>query len=176
MNRTGSVMLMVILLLSMIVISTTPAMAEGLVALGESAIGDDPVNFTGTIILGDGPWAHKDVLIAKWNDYSGKWEYYYPMSEATTDLDGNYETGLAGFTPDGHFGMFIKERSDYWQLGQLVDEKDLTDADFTEMGANTNRWLYNGGWNYEVPEFTTIAIPAVVLFGLFALYRRKQKK
>ncbi len=29
---------------------------------------------------------------------------------------------------------------------------------------------------YQIPEFTTIAIPIVALLGLFAFYRRKQKK
>ncbi len=29
---------------------------------------------------------------------------------------------------------------------------------------------------YQIPEFATIAIPAIALLGLFALYRRKQKK
>ena len=176
MKKIGSVMLVAILLLSAMAMFTTPAIAGGILELGEPAIDGDPVNFTGTIIMGDGPWANKDVMIAKWNGSSGQWEYYHPPSEATTDSGGNYETGLAGFTPDGHFGMFVKERSDNWKLEHLIDEKDLTKADFTEMGANTNRWLYNGGWNYEIPEFTTIVIPAVVLLGLFALSRRKQKK
>ena len=29
---------------------------------------------------------------------------------------------------------------------------------------------------YQIPEFATIAIPAIALLGLFAFYRRKQKK
>ena len=173
MKRIGSVMLVAILLLSAMVMFATPAMAGGLLELGEPT-DNDPVMFTGTIIIEDGPWANKDIMIAKWNGSSGNWEYYHPPSEATTDRDGNYETGWAGFTPDGHFGMFVKECSDYWMLEHLIDEKDLTAADFTEQGAG--EWLYDGGWNYEIPEFATIAIPAVVLLGLFALSRRKQKK
>ena len=173
----GSVMLVAILLLSAMVMFATPAMAEGLLKLdGKPEIVGDPVSFTGTIIIGNGPWAHKDVMIAKLNDTSGKWEYYHPPSEAMTDSGGNYETGFAGFTPDGHFGMFVKERSDNWRLEHLIDEKDLTEDNFTEMGANTDRWSYDGGWDYEIPEFMTIAIPTVALLGLFALSRRKQKK
>jgi hypothetical protein len=156
MKMMGSVMLVAILLLSAMVMFATPAMAEGLLKLdGKPEIVGDPVSFTGTIIIGNGPWAHKDVMIA-----SG----------------GNYETGFAGFTPDGHFGMFVKERSDNWRLEHLIDEKDLTEDNFTEMGANTDRWSYDGGWDYEIPEFMTIAIPTVALLGLFALSRRKQKK
>lgn len=169
-------MLVAILLLSAMVMFATPAMAGGLLKLGEPEIVGDPVNFTGTIIMGDGPWANKNVMIGKWNDSSGNWEYYQPPSEATTDRDGNYETGLAGFTPDGHFGMFVKERSDNWRLGHLIEEKDLTVDNFTEIGDNTDHWSYDGGWDYEIPEFATIAIPAVALLGLFALFRRKQKK
>ncbi len=176
MKIMGSVMLVAILLFSAMVMFATPAMAEGILKLDEPGIDGDPVNFTGTIIIGDGPWANKDVMIAKRNYSSGKWDYYNPQSEATTDIDGNYETGLAGFTPDGHFGMFVKEHSDNWKLEHLIDEKDLTKANFTEIGDNTDRWSYDGGWDYEIPEFATIAIPAVVLLGLFALSRRKQKK
>jgi hypothetical protein len=176
MKRIVSVVLVAILLLSAMVMFATPAMAEGLLELNESEIDGDPVKFTGTIIMEDGPWANKYVMIAKWKDSSEKWEYHYLLSEATTDSDGNYETGWANFTPDGHFGMFVKESSDHWKLEHLIDEKDLTEADFTEQGNNTKQWLYNGGWDYEIPEFTTIATPAIAILGLFAFYRRKQKK
>jgi len=178
MKRLGSVMLAAILLLSVIVMFTTPAMAEGILELDEPEIDGDPVKFTGTIIMGDGPWANKDVMIAKQNDSSETWGYYPGLSEATTDRDGNYETGWAGFTPDGHFGMFVKERSDYWRLEHLIDEKDLTEADFkpvNDTNCTNNCWLYDG-WNYEIPEFTTITIPAIAILGLFAFYRRKCKK
>lgn len=174
MKRIVSVVLVAILLLSAMVMFATPAMAEGFLERDEPEIDGDPVKFTGTIVMGDGPWANKDVMIAKQNGSS--WEYYSPQSVTTTDSGGTYETGWAGFTPDGHFGMFVKESSDYWRLEHLIDEKDLTEADFKEQGDNTNRWLYDGGWNYEIPEFATIAIPAVVMLGLFALSRRKQKK
>lgn len=174
MKRIVSVVLVAILLLSAMVMFATPAMAGGLLELDKPEIDSDPVKFTGTIIMGDGPWANKDVMIAKKNGSS--WGYYSPQSVTTTDSSGTYETGWAGFTPDGHFGMFVKESSDYWKLEHLIDEKDLTEADFTEQGDNTNYWLYDGGWNYEIPEFTTIAIPAIATLGLFAFYRRKYKK
>ena len=167
-------MLVAILLLSAMVMFTTPAMAEGLLELGEPEIDGDPVKFTGTIIMRDGPCANKDVMIAKQNGSS--WGYYSPQSVTTIDSNGTYETGWAGFTPDGHFGMFVKESSDYWKLEYLIDEKDLTEADFTEQGDNTNHWLYDGGWNYEISEFTTIVIPAIAILGLVAFYRRKYKK
>lgn len=174
MKRIGPMMLVAILLLSAMVTFATPAMAEEILELYEPEIDGDPVMFTGTIIMEDGPWANKSVMIAKWNDSSRTWGYYPGPSEAATDSDGNYETGWANFTPDGHFGMFVKERSDHWRLEHLIDEKDLTEADFTKQGAN--KWLYDGGWDYVIPEFVTIAIPAVALLGLFALSRRKQKK
>lgn len=176
MKRIVSVALVAILLLSAMVMFATPAVAEGLLELDGPEIDGDPVKFTGTIIMGGGPWANKDVMIAKWNDSFEKWGYYPPQSEATTDSDGNYETGWAGFTPDGHFGMFVKESSDYWNLEHLIDEKDLTETDFTEQDDNTNHWLYDGGWNYEIPEFAIIAIPAIAILGLFAFHRRKYKK
>ena len=176
MKRIVSVVLVAILSLSAMVMFATPAMADGLLELDEPEIDGDPVKFTGTVIMGDGPWANKDVMIAKWNDSSETWGYYPGLSENMTDSDGNYEIGWVNFTPDGHFGMFVKERSDQLSLEHLIDEKDLTEADFTEQGDNTNRWLYDGGWNYEIPEFTTIAIPAIAILGLFAFYRRKYKK
>ena len=36
-------------------------------------------------------------------------------------------------------------------------------------------WSHDCGYNH-IPEFATIAIPAIALLGLFAFYRRKQKK
>ena len=67
--------------------------------------------------------------------------------------------------------------------GQMVEEKYIPvclplkskgDCWTWEGGGYWRRWSHQ--WNYEIPEFTTIAIPAVAILGLFLFYSHRKRK
>ena len=61
-------------------------------------------------------------------------------------------------TPDAGFTLYV------------YAENCLTGQDRAKTA-----YSHDGGF-HQIPEFATIAIPAIALLGLFAFYRRKQKK
>jgi hypothetical protein len=106
-------------------------------------------------------------------EVSEKWEYH-------TDIyDGVDITGIKfdkGYECDEHTGtpetrtVWFKLKGDWHKGSVLVG---------TKAGHNDEATGYVTGpvcTDPGIPEFSTIAIPVVALLGLFAFYRRKQKK
>ena len=92
-----------------------------------------------------------------------------------TDINGFYETDYKWTWPWGKFRMVLEDGSGDWIV---VDEKVLTIDDFEFDGycyVFFPKWTYI--WNYPIPEFATIAIPAIAVLGLFLFFnKRKHKK
>ena len=165
MKRTKSVMLAAILLLSAVVVFAGTAAGE----MG------DKVKFDGYITTADGAGVDDaDVKIQRWSSPLATW---MPAGrDHHTEETGYYNTyyyvvvGTAG-SRAGTYRMLVDDVE--------VAQKVLSEDDFEHKG-NSNyckKWSHKGLWNHQmIPEFATIAIPAVALLGLFAFYRRKQKK
>ena len=164
MKRTRSVMLAAILLLSAMVVFAGTAAAD------DEEV--DPIRFDGYITDANGDGIEgADVTIEKWTRFYccpphfGDW-HRRDMGSDTTNATGYYMTPYKKIAVrPGHYRMLLD--------GNVVEEKDLLRDDFD--WDRRFHWTHHD-WNYQIPEFATIAIPAVALLGLFAFYRRKQKK
>ena len=162
-------------MLSAMVVFATPVMAVDIWDGEDECDDDDPIRFNGTITMADGPWANKHVCIAKWRWGLDGLDWYSPKFgqwKVQTDGDGYYLTHYAPWLRPGHFGLFVSETgaAGTWEL---LEELDLVRSDYEWDGGL--RWTYI--WDYEIPEFATIAIPAIAVLGLFLFFnKRKHKK
>ena len=166
MKRTRSVMLAAILLLSAMVVFAGTAAAEYQVEIYGDVTYPD----------GSGVQGVQVEITKELGSYgSGNWE---SVGVTTTDETGYYTMTSRWYDPiengvieDG----YVVGKYCIYIGGQLAEE------DFIY------RWQWDGGlckkyWSYrwdqttDIPEFATIAIPAIALLGLFAFSRRKQKK
>ena len=116
---------------------------------------------------------------------------YYPPGNGTPDSDNcppvndlYYTT--AKFLPTD--GDLMLDGTNY----TYTDKFDVTTSGLQNTDGTWTVWLFKAGVansgepiisarvsttvNVPIPEFATIAIPAIAILGLFALYRRKQKK
>ena len=97
------------------------------------------------------------------------------LGSDTTDANGDYSIVNRFVYPEGQYYLRISDgtttetypRYLCWNWGQ---------NDYTWAGYPECIWTYQWNQTTDIPEFATIAIPAVALLGLFAFYRRKQKK
>jgi hypothetical protein len=156
MKKIRSIMLVAILLLSaMVVFAGTAASCT-----------DKGIRFYGYITDADGNGIEDaNVEIERWTwRYSKGWHWLSMGSNVFTDNTGYYETPYKWVWGKGHYQMKVD--------GNVVGEKDLTCQDFDRDGCL--RWSHR--WDYQIPEFATIAIPIIAILGLVAFYRRKQKK
>ena len=105
--------------------------------------------------------------------------YYKTYTEQWVSLGTNITNATGGYNiPSSGYKEVYPGRAGTYRLkigGTVVETKELTKDDWSKemLGCNT-RWVCV--WNYQIPEFTTIAIPIVAILGLVAFYRRKQKK
>jgi len=172
----GTLLIAGLVVLSAMVVFATPVVAVDIWDGEDECDDDDPIRFNGTITMADGPWANKHVCIAKWRwGLHHGWGWYTPWLghwKVQTDGDGYYQTLYAPWLPGGHFGLFVRETtSDPWEL---LEERDLVLDDYDED--YRLHWTYQG-WDYDIPEFASIAIPAIAVLGLFLFFnKRKQRK
>ena len=89
-----------------------------------------------------------------------------------TNESGYYSTGWCrlsrGYrTPYDNYRMYIN--------GELVDERYISIDDWEISIKNfTIYWKYQ--WSYEIPEFTTIAVPIAAIFGLILLFNHRKRR
>ena len=130
------------------------------------------LKFNGTITDANGdPYVGHTVEIKK--KAGGVWR---SMGTNVTNSDGFYEIGY-------DFGTVVFYKKDTYRMfidGTQVDERYI------------NNWTYDGKicwngkiccfkkwsyrWDYQIPEFATIAIPAVAVLGLFLFYSHRKRK
>ena len=131
------------------------------------------IRFTGTITMEDGPWADKHVAIVKRRNGMHGEGWYTPLCgqwKVMTDSEGNYQTEYALWRRPGHFGLCVRETtSDSWEL---LEELDLVAADYDKDGLI--KWTYI--WDYKIPEFATIALPAASILGLLFFFNHRKRK
>ena len=56
--------------------------------------------------------------------------------------------------------------------GELVDERYIGIKDWEK--SRIIFWKYQ--WSYEIPEFTTIAVPIAAIFGLILLFNHRKRR
>ena len=177
-------MLVAILLLSAMVVFASPVLAvtndeldnydptyEDPTDTGEDM--DDPA-WNGTITNADTgevmPGLKVEIFKKKWFS-SGYWK----VGETTTDSSGEYLIVLAKIMIlRGHYAMRISDGSTI-----EIYERDVGPWNSGDwIWADPVQCMWNCPWDQtsEIPEFATIAIPAIALLGLFAFSRKKQKK
>jgi len=136
---------------------------------------EDPFRIYGTITDADGnPYVGHEVVIKKENVcWGGPWRPlkaplgwgYKPITNDT----GYYSTGwcfpVQGYgNPIDNYRMYID--------GNLVAERHIGFDDWDKQ------WciFWSHRWDYQIPEFATIAIPAVAVLGLFLFYSHRKRK
>jgi len=115
---------------------------------------------------------------------SGNWE---SVGVNTTDGNGYYNITSRWYYPGwprwdgfvwGNYRMYLD--------GQMVEEKYIpmcwplkSKGDCWTLESEIRKiWKrhWSHQWNYEIPEFATIAIPAVAVLGLFLFYSHRKRK
>jgi len=124
------------------------------------------LKFNGTITDANGdPYVGHTVEIKK--KAGGVWR---SMGTNVTNSDGFYEIGY-------DFGTLVFYKKDTYRMfidGTQVDERYINNWTYDGKIYCLKKWSYQ--WNYQIPEFTTIAIPAVAVLGLFLFYSHRKRK
>jgi len=98
------------------------------------------------------------------------------LGSDTTDANGDYSIINLFVWPEGQYYLRISDgtttetypRYLYWRLGN---------NDYTWIGHPECIWTYLWNQTTDIPEFATIAIPAIAVLGLFLFFnKRKHKK
>jgi len=139
-----------------------------------SACEIDFVKFYGTITDANGdPYVGHTVEIKKQSFWPFEWT---SMGSNVTNSSGYYEIGK---TIRGH--TFVFYENDTYRMfidGTQVDERYINNWNYDCGGSccyiTWSFWSYQ--WNYQIPEFATIAIPAVAVLGLFLFYSHRKRK
>ncbi|MCW7077959.1 MAG: hypothetical protein OCU22_02360 [Canidatus Methanoxibalbensis ujae] len=161
----------VLIVLAMVAI--TVAVFVSTVAAQEEE--EDPFKIYGYITDANGnPLQGYEVIIKKQHNLLGKevWRELkgWPGYMNITNESGYYSTGwcyplLQGYgVPWDNYRMYIN--------GELVDERYIGIKDWEMSGIFF--WKYQ--WNYEIPEFTTIAVPIAAIFGLILLFNHRKHR
>ena len=176
MNRLKEKMAMAIVMsIAMLMAMAGTAMAVDIMDGEDECDDDDPIRFNGTITTADGPWANKWVGIAKWRCGLHGLDWYTPKLgqwKVQTNSDGYYQTEYAPWRRPGHFGLFVSETGTVGSW-ELLEERVLVMNDYTHDGGLY--WTYQG-WDHQIPEFATIALPALSVLGLFMFFNRRRNQ
>ncbi|MEA1908161.1 MAG: hypothetical protein U9N43_03930 [Euryarchaeota archaeon] len=162
MKQTRSVLLAAILLLSMM-----------MVFAGTAAADDKPDGFFiyGVITDENGdPIIGCKVVIEKKNTPWGDWQPLEGFHDTTNDKGQYWMVGWPNRygDPADDYRMYV---GGYPVVTKYIGDEDWKTCDVQWATAWHHRWDYP-----HIPEFATIAIPAIALLGLFASQRRKQEK
>ena len=196
-KKIGTLLIAGLVVLSAMVVFTTSVMADDVyedVVEPEPNPDEDPVRFNGTLTIEGSPWANKWVKIYRWNEQLERWQSpCFPVGckwKAQTNDTGYFQTKYSWWIPfltdptyspwpNGTFGLVVSETGLPGSWTSL-EARDLARTDFilddtTGVCVDVYWWTYT--WNYPIPEFSTIALPAVAVLGLFLYFnRRKQRK
>jgi len=161
-----------VVLAAMVVFAGTAAAQEG---------DEDPFRIYGTITDADGnPYVGHEVVIKKQHKW-GWVEVWRPLNGTKlpfregkympiTNDTGYYDTGWC-FPVLQRYGNPIDNYRMYID-GNLVAERHIGFDDWDDHW--TLFWKHR--WNHQIPEFATIAIPAVAVLGLFLFYSHRKRK
>jgi len=161
----------VLIVLAVVAISTMAVFVCTVAAEEEE---EDPFMIYGYITDAEGnPLQGYEVIIKKQNNWwGGEWRELKGLSGYMniTNESGYYSTGwcylLQGYgVPWDNYRMYIN--------GELVDERYIDIKDW-EKSRRCIFWKYQ--WNYEIPEFTTIAVPIAAIFGLILLFNHRKRR
>ena len=164
----------VLIVLAVVVISTMAVFVCTVAAEEEE---EDPFMIYGYITDAEGnPLQGYEVIIKKQHNWKGEevwrelkgwrgWDYMNITNES-----GYYSTGWCDpikqkyGVPWDYYRMYIN--------GKLVDERYIGIKDWEKSGIFF--WKYQ--WNYEIPEFTTVAVPIAAIFGLILLFNHRKRR
>ena len=173
-KRVWSLLIVGLLALSVLVVFT------GIVAADAE---EDPFRIYGTVLDASGdPQVGCEVKIEKQHDLFGTqvWvtlEGWPPLGEINmiTDPNGYYSTGwcfvLGGGGIQG-YGLPLDNYRMYLD-GTLVEEKSLTDPGMWE---DTHTIFWKHQWDYQIPEFATIAMPVASILGLLFFFKHRKRR
>jgi len=155
----------VLIVLAVVIISTMAVFVSTAAAYGEQ------IKFYGTITDAEGnPYVGHTVEIKKYS--SGRWE---SMGSDITDRNGYYSIGYTYFrgNKEDTYKMYID--------GEEVDERYIDNWKYDGYSGTTYywvaRWSYRWDYQYQIPEFKSIAIPAAAILGLLFIFNhRKHRK
>jgi len=167
-----------VLLIAGLVVLSAMVVFAGTVAAQED--NEDPFRIYGTITDADGnPYVGHEVIIKKQHDRLGR-EVWSPLKGTEiwwlddgkympiTNDTGYYDTGWCYYRPYGdpvdNYQMYID--------GGLVAKRYIGEDDWDK------KWsvFWSHRWDYQIPEFATIAIPVVAVLGLFLFYNYRKRK
>jgi len=156
----------VLIVLAVVAISTMVVFVCTAAAQEEE---EDPFMIYGYITDAEGnPLQGYEVIIKK--QQGGKWRELkgWPGYMSTTNESGYYSTGWCSLllygNPCDNYRMYIN--------GELVDERYIGRDDWEKSGIFF--WKYQ--WSYEIPEFTTVAVPIAAIFGLILLFNHRKRR
>ncbi|MCW7080867.1 MAG: hypothetical protein OCU16_07210 [Candidatus Methanospirare jalkutatii] len=163
----------VLIVLAVVAISTMAVFVSTVAADEEE---EDPFMIYGYITDAEGnPLQGYEVIIKKQHNLLGKevWRELKGLSGYMniTNESGYYSTGwcfplLQGYgVPWDNYSMYIN--------GELVDKRYIGIKDWEKSG-RCIFWKYQ--WSYEIPEFTTIAVPIAAIFGLILLFNHRKRR
>ena len=181
-RKTIGVLLIVglVVLAAMAVFAGTAAAQEG---------DEDPFRIYGTITDADGnPYVGHEVIIKKQHDNLSQ-EVWRPLKgeeipglegkyRPITNDTGYYDTGWCPIIDANASNQSYGDPRDNYRMyidGDLVAERYIGEDDWDKSYIQwTFCWLHR--WDYQIPEFATIAIPAVAVLGLFLFYSHRKRK
>ena len=151
----------VLIVLAVVAISTMA------VFVSTAAAHAKKIKFYGTITDAEGnPYVGHTVEIKKKSVWLFNW---WSVGTDVTDSNGSYEIGYkcVAFKKDT-YKMYID--------GKEVDTRYIDNWTYDDREkCFITKWSYR--WDYQIPEFTNIAIPAVAMLGLlFILNHCKRRK
>ena len=135
---------------------------------------DPRIRFEGNIIYTDGSGvAGANVQIKK--KALGIW---WSIGKDTTDSSGHYNI------PSKKKYRWVVYRDDVYRL--FIDGKQVDERTIVGNAGNGGDWTWEGGyrwkskwaytWDYTIPEFATIAIPAIAVLGLFLFFNKRKRR
>ena len=166
----GTLLIAGLIVLSAMVVFAGTAAAEGFPPDDPEA---DPNKICGYITDGSGNSIGDGHTVEIKKDHGGQWHLI--GGTLTTDANGYYDTGyvkmvLLGYGwPSDNYRMYLD--------GNLVATTTVENSDWAYDGWDGWWILFSHHWDHQIPEFATIAIPAIAVLGLFLFFnKRKHKK
>jgi len=174
--------------ITVLLVAGLVVLAAMVVFAGTAAAEEDPYRITISGYINDTsgngiPNVKVEITKELGRNNSGRWE---SVGVNTTDGNGYYNiTSRRWYYPLrgdgfvwGNYRMYLDD--------QMVEEKYIpmcwplkSKGDCWTLESEIRKiWKrhWSHQWNYEIPEFATIAIPAVAILGLFLFYSHRKRK
>ena len=152
--------LMAIMAVATGVASADPGISVDVIPVKDTVLPGETAIYTVSVYCFAGPGVTERVKLDISNPTPG-WTYTFDPEEFYIDDKETVHSSLTMDVPGDE------------SIGEYYHD---VHAIATFMGWVIEETTYTNVLTTLIPEFTTIAIPVVALLGLFAFYRRKQKK